>query len=116
MTLADVADDGSSSETMTSVQQRLDAKDEELTVRTTELAAESKRHNEAMQIISDMKEEARLSAEQVWALRDDIKRIDDLLKEKATHAERQREDDRQIIADMKKMQKALEARIIYDSA
>jgi hypothetical protein len=75
------------------------------------LAAESKLHNEAMQIISDMKEEARLSAEQVRALRDDIQRIDDVMKEKAMHAGRQ---DRQILTDMKKMQKALEARLIYD--
>jgi len=93
---------------MTSVRQRLDAKDEELTVRTTELAAESKRHNE---IVSDMKEEARLSAEQVRVLRDNI---DDMMKEKATHAERQHDEDKQIIADMKKMQKTLEARLVYD--
>jgi hypothetical protein len=99
---------------MTSVRQQLGAKDEELTVRTTELAAESKRHNEAMQIISDMKEEARLSAEQVCALRDDIKRLDIVIKDRATSAERQREEDRQIIADMKKMQKVLETRIIHD--
>ena len=67
-----------------------------------------------MQIIFDMKEEARLSAEQVRALRDDMKRVDDVIKEKAMHAERQREEDRQIIADMKKMQKVLETRIIHD--
>jgi hypothetical protein len=93
-----------------SVRQQLSAKDEELTVRTTELAAESKRRDEAMQMISDMKDEARLSAEEVRALRDDLKRLDDVTKERATYIERQRQEDRQIIVDMKTMQKTLEAR------
>lgn len=95
---------------MKSVRQQLSAKDEELTVRTTELAAESKRRDEAMQMISDMKDEARLSAEEVRALRDDLKRLDDVTKERATYIERQRQEDRQIIVDMKTMQKTLEAR------
>ena len=75
------------------------------------MAAETKRHNEAMQIISDMKNEARVSAEQVRTLRDDMTRMDDVMKERVTCAERQREEDRQMISDVKNMQQTLEARL-----
>ena len=97
---------------MNSIQQQLSAKDEELAVRTTELTAQTKRHNDAMQVISRMKEEARLSTEHFRTLRDDMKRLDRFIKERLTCADRQREEDRQVISDMKKMQKALEARLV----
>jgi predicted subunit of tRNA(5-methylaminomethyl-2-thiouridylate) methyltransferase len=106
-----VPDDGPSPEAKTSMQQQFSAKDDELATRTTELAAETKRHNEAIQIIFDMKEEARVSAEQVRTLHDDIKKIDGVMKERVTYSERQREEDRQMIAEMRKMQKALQTRL-----
>ena len=106
-----VDDDGLSHEAKTSVQQQFNAKDEELATRTTDLATETKRHNEAIQMICDMKEEARVSAKQVQTLRDDIKKIDGVMKERVTYSERQREEDRRMIAEMKKMQKALETRL-----
>jgi hypothetical protein len=61
-----------------------------------------------------MKEEARVLAEQILVLRDDMKRIDAVMKDRATDAERQREEDRQMIVDMKKMQMALETRLAED--
>jgi hypothetical protein len=111
LTYGVIVDDGLSPEAKTSVQQQFSAKDEELATRTTELAAETKRHNEAIQIICDMKEEAWVSSEQVRTLRDDIKKIDGVMKERVTYSERQREEDRQMIAEMKRMQKALETRL-----
>jgi Zn-dependent peptidase ImmA (M78 family) len=97
------------------IRQRLNAKDEELMARNTELTAETKRHNEALQIISDMKEEARVSAEQVRTLRDEMKRIDGVMKDRVTWAERQRDEDRQMISDIKKMQQTLETRLMANS-
>ena len=68
-----------------------------------------------MQIISGMKNEARVSAEEVRTLRDAMKRIDIAMKERATCAEWHREEDRQMISDMKEMQEALEARLAEDA-
>jgi len=108
-------DDESSPDNITAIRQQLNVKDEELTVRTMELTAEMKRHNKAMQIISDKYEnEARASAEEVRTLRDDMKRIDSAMKERVTYSERHR-DERQIISDMKMMQKALEARLVENA-
>jgi len=97
------------------IRQRLNAKDEELTVRNTELTAETKRHNEALQIISDMKEEARVSAEQIRTVRDEMKRIDGVMKDRVTCAERQCDEDRQMISDIKRMQQTLETRLTANS-
>jgi len=62
--------------------------------------------------MSDMKNEAPASAEEVRTLRDDMRRINSAMKKRVTYSEQHREEDRQMISDMKKMQKALEAWLV----